>query len=417
MLKPVRQLALEIVSKTLAGGFAKDFIQEVDRRRYKEEDLGLLQEIVFGTLQHHLYLSAVLDKFIREEPGKKPVDPDLRLLLETALYQIHFLDRVPNFAVVNESVNLAKKIHGYPAGSLVNGILRSILRDPKAFEIEEPHLRYSMPLEWLEVLKEDLPEDWEEFLKASTQRAPFQIRSTKRDREQLAAALQRAGYATEKTEHAPQGLTVKNPRGIFETRFFTDGYFYVQDEASQLVPELFTPDPKAKALDLCAAPGGKAMALATSHQSVVANDISSERLKQVKENKKRLGLQNIRTSRSKGEEFSLFGEKFDHILVDAPCSGLGLLRKKPEIKYHTSPQDASQLSKIQLNLLNASVKHLKEQGEIVYSTCTVTRRENEDVVQSFLEEHEDFTLAEERRYFPHREGTDGFYMAKLVRKS
>ncbi|MEJ8785673.1 16S rRNA (cytosine(967)-C(5))-methyltransferase RsmB [Peptoniphilus sp. HCN-40583] len=411
-----RFLALTTLEKVEAGAF----IQEAfDPKGLKDVDRNLAETIVYGTVQNKLFLDHVIDRFVKKPEN---LDQNIRQLLRMALYQMHFLDRVPNHAVVSETVKMAKVISNVGAAGLVNGVLRQVIRQKEdAFhirgedEVTRLSVTYSFPKEWVVYFQQLLKDETEDFLKSTFEPAPLTLRPVSVDLASLMAELEEAGFHCDAMKSFPAAV-VKKPRGLFETSAYKEGRFYVQDAASQEVVGLFTPDKDAEAMDLCAAPGGKSFQMAEFFSHVDAFDSSPERLMRMEENIRRLGYKNIATAVRDGK-MPLPKKKYDRILVDAPCTGLGLIRRKPEIKYRVGGEDVLQLARVQRRLLENAYGALNDGGELVYSTCSVTVEENEGVLHSFLTDHPECRLKEKgMRYWPHRHGTDGFTMACIVRK-
>lgn len=415
-MKNPRFLALTTLEKVEAGAF----IQEAfDPKGLKDVDRNLAETIVYGTVQNKLFLDHVIDRFVKKPEN---LDQNIRQLLRMALYQMHFLDRVPDHAVVSETVKMAKVISNVGAAGLVNGVLRQVIRQKEdAFhirgedEVTRLSVTYSFPKEWVVYFQQLLKDETEDFLKSTFEPAPLTLRPVSVDLASLMAELEEAGFHCDAMKSFPAAV-VKKPRGLFETSAYKEGRFYVQDAASQEVVGLFTPDKDAEAMDLCAAPGGKSFQMAELFSHVDAFDSSPERLMRMEENIRRLGYKNIATAVRDGK-MPLPKKKYDRILVDAPCTGLGLIRRKPEIKYRVGREDVLQLARVQRRLLENAYGALNDGGELVYSTCSVTVEENEGVLHSFLTDHPECRLKEKgTRYWPHRHGTDGFTMACIVRK-
>lgn len=411
-----RFLALTTLEKVENGAFIQDAF---DPKGLKEVDRNLAETIVYGTVQNKLFLDYVIHRFVKKPEN---LDQNIRQLLRMALYQMHFLDRVPDHAVVNETVKMAKIISNVGASGLVNGVLRQVIREKdEAFkvhvddEVRRLAVTYSFPEEWVRYFQRLLKDETEAFLKSTFDPAPLTLRPVSVDAEVLIGELEEEGFTCERT-NPKSAVVVKHPRGLFETEAYKEGRFYVQDAASQAVVSLFTTDKEAQAMDLCAAPGGKSFQMAENFAHVDAFDASAERLVRMEENIRRLGYKNITTAVRDGKT-PLPKKKYDRILVDAPCTGLGLIRRKPEIKYRVGYDDVLQLARVQRLLLENAYDALNDGGELVYSTCSVTVEENEGVLHSFLSDHPECRLKEKgTRYWPHRHGTDGFTMACIVRK-
>ncbi|MCD1147113.1 16S rRNA (cytosine(967)-C(5))-methyltransferase RsmB [Peptoniphilus sp. KCTC 25270] len=422
MTKKVREYAFEILRDYEEGIYLKDSLSLIGNKISDERDRRFLQEITYGTVSNEIFLDAVLSKFVKRN---QKIQKNIRIILRLALYQIHFLDRIPNHAIVNEAVELTKTYGNKKASGFVNGVLRNVLRNPQAFQIEtKDHLEklsleYSFSKEWIKYFQSVLSkEEVPLLLESMNQQAPFSIRSVQMNREKLAEELKKHGFASKLSEISNEGLIIENPNGLFETEFYKKGDFYVQDIASQMVAKMLSEKGK-KGLDVCAAPGGKTFQLLRKCDQVVAADSNENRLLQLKENAQRLGLtKNLDIQVQDGTQLhKAWVQSFDRIIVDAPCSGIGLIRRKPEIKNRVTWKDCKELSKIQLKILENSAQYLSMDGELVYSTCTITKVENEEVVDAFLKKNPDFEKASSwKRYWPHIHGTDGFSMILLKRK-
>lgn len=384
------------------------------------KDARLMEQIVYGCVRHRSYLDSIVNRYVRNH---KRLETMIRCILQIGLYQIRFLDRVPAHAAVDEAVRSAKKIANVGAAGLVNGVLRAILREKeKAFRIVEKDpvrrlsIQYSFPEEWVRHFQPILKEETEAFFRALSKPAPLTVRPVGIDRDTLAHMLEAVGYSSKPSPASDIALDIADPWGLFSGDAFRSGAFYVQDAASMHVVELFTPDRDARALDLCAAPGGKSFQMAEIFASVDAFDVSPARLAIMNENIERLQIQNVHTQVNNALK-PVRDTSYDRILLDAPCSGFGLIRRKPEIKWRVRTEDLKDLARVQRKMLENAYGALSRGGELVYSTCTVTLEENEGVLQSFLSDHPECTLkGGGERFWPHKRHTDGFSMACIVRK-
>ncbi|MDU1177831.1 MAG: 16S rRNA (cytosine(967)-C(5))-methyltransferase RsmB, partial [Peptoniphilus harei] len=313
--------------------------------------------------------------------------------------------------------------------SFTNGILRSIAKKKPAQvtlknSIDNLSTYYSHPRFYTEYFYENYGEEFtKKLLKANNEKAPFTIRvnSFKTNRDDLIKNLSQIGFEIEETTY-DNALNVLNPNGIIDTEYFEKGHFYVQDLGSILVSSFLNPRKDSKVLDLCAAPGGKTTHLSEIMDNtgeIVACDKSKGKINLIKENAQRLGCKNIspmiNDARVLNDEFV---NKFDYVLVDAPCSGTGLYRKKPDIKWNKGIDDLKELGKIQLEILNNAKEYVKDQGLLLYSTCSLSKIENEDVIENFLSENKNFKIKKLRdkevlKLFPSVDGSDGFSICLL----
>jgi 16S rRNA (cytosine967-C5)-methyltransferase len=405
-----------------------------------DRDRRLLTELVYGTLRWRGRLDAEL-KTLTRRPLEK-TDPFLLNLLRLSLYQLRFLDKIPAYAIINEAVALAKARERARAGGFVNAVLRSALRDKWELPAPDPKpaslaAYWSHPVwlvkKWLETFG---AEETTALLKASNQPAPLILRANalKGTSEELINLFRRHGIEAAPALWSPQGIILQSPSLVSQLPGFDSGLFQVQSEASQLVAFLLGPQPGECVLDACAAPGGKTTHIAElmgDIGEVTATDISTTGLKKITANAGRLGLRSIKTlAADLNKPFQRTArELHDRVLVDAPCSGLGTLRLHPEIKWQRSEKDIARLAQLQRRFLTRAASLLRPGGTLVYSTCTLTREENESVIEYFLANHQEFVLDEAAEYLPeqaksmargryflalpHRHNTDGFFAARL----
>ncbi|RVU54761.1 16S rRNA (cytosine(967)-C(5))-methyltransferase RsmB [Anaerosphaera multitolerans] len=441
-MKNIRKKALFIIDNVFyKGAFLKEELEILKKSDISKRDYNLVVNITKGVVQNR----TLLDYIIKEHSKVKfkKIHKIILTILEMGIYQIFFLDRVPEYSIINESVKLANIFGNRGSAGYVNGLLRNLYR--KKDELLESKfglmdlyeedkslflsIYYSHPKYYVDMfLKDKGTEFTEDLLKANNMEPPFTIRVNTLliSREDLRQILDEKGYKSQDTTMSKFGIVIENPEGIFESEEFKKGYFYVQDEASILVSEFLNPEENSKVLDLCSAPGGKTSSLSMimgSSGEIVACDISKSKISLIKENIARLGIKNIIPTINDAEIYNDdFKDRFDYLLLDAPCSGLGLYRKKPEIKWNRSYEDIQALSKIQKKMLKNASKYLKPGGEMIYSTCTLTKEENEDVVYNFLRENNEFSLEkingeEILKLYPSKDSTDGFSIAKLKRRT
>lgn len=406
------------------------------------KDRRLLTQIVYGVLRHRGRLDWVLAAFYR---GDFPsMEVGLKNILRVGLYQILLLDRIPSYAAVNEAVETARKM--FPGRDrLVNGILRGALRgmgniaypDP----LEEPagylSVFHSHP-QWLvsRWMDELGVEETRRLCESNNEEPPLTLRVNrlKADRREILSLLRREQCRAVPASIAPQGVILERTDGaITDMGLFRDGYIQPQDEASQLIAHLVEPKPGEMVLDLCSGNGVKTTHLAElmkNRGTIVAVDVNGDKIGHLKRLASRLGVDIVRTLVQDATQDlgASFHEAFDRILVDVPCSGLGTLRRNPEIKWRICPEDLKKLVPLQKKLLNQAAAYLKKGGSIVYSTCTIDREENEDMVRDFLDDHPGFRHSHPPvalsnvappgtffRSFPHHHGMDGFFGAVLQR--
>jgi 16S rRNA (cytosine967-C5)-methyltransferase len=443
----VRRLAAEIL---LSVDTRKSYADVLLDHRLKStslspRDRALLTELLYGTLRWRARLDAYLKQLVNRP--LEDTDPFIRNLLRLTLYQLLFLNRIPEYAAVNDAVELAKAHGGRKPASFTNGVLRSFLRkkpelptpNQKDLSVSELARYWSHP-EWLvsQWLEYFGTAEIEALLKANNDAAPLVLRVNrlKRGREALVDLLRSGTVEAWPTRWSPRGITIQSGIPVRQLPGFQDGLFQIQGEASQLISYIVAPQPGERILDACAAPGGKTTHLAelmNDSGEIIAADVSSRSLEKMAENVTRLGLKSIRTFQADlSQEWpEAIRRPYDRILVDAPCSGLGTLRSHPEIKWNRNKGDINRLARLQKRILARAALHLKRGGVLVYATCTLSRDENENVVESFLADHKEFTLDDAAAYIPetakdmvrgsyflalpHSHNTDGFFAARMTR--
>ncbi|MFI8686322.1 16S rRNA (cytosine(967)-C(5))-methyltransferase RsmB [Rossellomorea sp. NPDC077527] len=440
--KTVREAALDVIEAVEKNQSYSNLLLHsvIEKNELPSKDIGLLTELTYGTIQRKMTLDFYLAPFIK---GK--LDDWVRQLLRLSLYQLVYLDRIPDRAVFYEAVEIAKKRGHKGISGLVNGVLRSIQRKglPTLDSIKDPVERVSIETShpywlvkrWTEQFGlEKTRKMCETNLIAPNQSA--RVNTTKISREELVHQLTESGNEVKESPIVPEA--VQSLRGnIAKTEAYLNGQCTIQDESSMLVSYALKLEEGLRVLDACAAPGGKTTHIAeklSGTGEVQALDLHKHKVKLIDENASRLGLSNVKTSaldsRKAGEKFEK--ESFDRILVDAPCSGLGVLRRKPDIKYAKKESDLHSLQKIQLDILSAVAPLLKKDGLLVYSTCTVDRNENEGTVSSFLSDHPDFVShpldelpetvrpfldGDQLQIFPQDFGGDGFFISCFRKKN
>lgn len=412
-----------------SDGFLRNEIRAND---LPARDAALATEIVNGVLQNMLLINHYISHFSSVKFNK--ISPGILDILQMAVYQIVFLDRVPDSAAVNDAVSRAKRNNPRAAG-FVNALTRKIsaeklsLPEVKGSASDALSVKYSHPL-WLvdKIVSVYGKQEAENILLSNNQRAKTSARvnTLKTTSEKLLA-----DEPDFENGLIPESVYVNFSGNIERKDTYANGLFYIQDFASQIAAKTLSPSPGACVLDACAAPGGKSFLMAQLMEntgSITSCDIHPHKLKLIDDGAKRLGIDIIGTMLCDASEFSpQFENKFDFILADVPCSGLGIIRKKPDIRYK-SEEELKGLPSLQLKILNNLSRYLKPGGVLLYSTCTILPDENSHVVESFLENNGDFS--EEKDYFdiphvdnkhgitliPHISGTDGFYMCRLRRK-
>ena len=416
-----------------SNGVLKEYIQ---RDRLDARDAGLAARLCYGVLQNRNKLDFYLQQLLK---GRlKDLHPVVRDILHIGLYQIFEMDKIPDNAAVNESVELAKKYSKNPkAASLVNGVLRNAVRSRG--QLVEPTSyadKYSHPDALISLLKGNLPKGKLEPMLIADNAAPrtvVQVNLLKTTTENLVEALEAQGVTTQSHGWMENCLVLDRTGSIDQLEAFKKGLFYVQDPASRLSVLCAKIPENAAVLDCCAAPGGKSFAAAIAMKGtgrIISCDVHAHKTTLIENGAARLGLSNI-TARAQDATAYVpdWKDAMDVVICDAPCSGLGIIRKKPDIRYKNLAELA-QLPDLQRKILSNQANYVKPGGVLMYSTCTVLRRENEDVVNAFLEEHPDFYLEplDLPEVFPENTtgmltlipgeySTDGFFICRLRRKA
>lgn len=377
--------------------------------------------LFYGVLERQITLDFCLNSLLKS-PLKK-VSPLTLEALRIGLYQIMYMDSVPPFSAVDESVKLVKRSKESKNSGFVNAVLRNALRNeikfPEGDDIKSLSVRYSCPEHIIESLisdygKEDAAAYLEETLR--TPELTVRVNTVKTDAAKLKGILEAQGVSV-KEGIADNSLDLSGTDSIESLEGYKEGYFHIQDSASGLVCGVLAPENRQRVLDVCAAPGGKSFTLAEIMQNegeIVACDLYEHRVGLISQGAKRLGLDIITPKKVDACVFDGALGEFDCVLCDVPCSGYGIIRRKPDIKYK-SAEDFESLEKTQQSILNNAKKYLKKGGKLLYSTCTLRKAENNNQIKKFLEENSDFNLRYEHTYMPHKDKTDGFYCALLVR--
>lgn len=386
-----------------------------------------IRELVYGVLENKLTLDYYIDELVKE--GIKSLKKQEIIILRMGIYQLGYMNSVPEYAAVNESVILAKKYCRSKA-NLINGVLREYLnkkiqlRLPDRNDDETRYLsiKYSYAPWIIETWRDFYDTEFlEELLAAGNETPPTTIRMNwlKVMKPDLMKKLQEKGFEIEEGKVSRNAINVKGS-GLLDTEFYKMGFFTPQDESSMLVAEKLDPKHGEIIMDVCAAPGGKTTAIAERMNNtgkIIASDIYRRKLDLIDREAKRLGITNIETrSWDATRVDSSMLQKADRVLVDAPCSGLGVIRRKPEIKYKERSEEMELLPKKQLAILSASSSYVKPGGTLVYSTCTINHEENEKVTEIFLKRNPAFEKVESIQLLPNVDGTDGFYICVMRRE-
>lgn len=417
----VRKLALDAINKILEdGGFSNIVINEfLSKYEFSKEDKALFTILVLGTVEKKITIDYYLEDYLT-----KKQKPWVLNLLRMGIYQLVFLN-IPEHVVVNETVNVANIKDKY-IGKFVNAVLRNFLRNPiksldQLDELDYLSIKYSYP-KWLVAYllkdydKEIVIKIFEE--NEDKKKTSIRVNTLKSNVEEVIKILENEEIEYTKHELVRNGLVVS--KNIVNHSLFLSGKVTIQDIASQKVSEVLNPVPNSIVLDICSAPGGKTAHLADIMKNtgeIHACDVHEHKLKLMKTNFKRLGVENVKLQLIDGRMIKdhVKSEAFDYILADLPCSGLGVLGHKVDIKYNISLDSIEEIITLQEEILNATCDLLKAGGYYVYSTCTINKAENEEQIKKFLESHPNYEKVEEHLYLPFEYHTDGFYICKMRR--
>ena len=390
----------------------------------KPENHAFIRELVYGVLENKILLDYYLDNLIPS--GIKKVKKKEATLLRLGLYQLILMDSVPDYAAVSETVNIAKRLVRGREG-FINGVLRGYMKKGKDISLPSKEkeykkylsVKYSFPIWLIDKWEKELGKDsLEDLLIASNARPQLSIRVNlgKITREELKTYLVDKGFEVTEGTFSKRTLHVKGS-GLLDDEKFREGYFSVQDEASTVAADQLGAESGDVVIDVCAAPGGKTTAIAEMMDGkgkVYSCDIYDHKLQLIGALADRLGLEIVEPTLLDGTcGKTEWYDSADKVLADVPCSGLGVIRRKPEIKYKEIT-DFAELVSIQKKILNNAAKYVKKGGTLVYSTCTINKDENELQVRAFLEENSEFELIRDKQFLP-TENIDGFYVCKMIR--
>jgi 16S rRNA (cytosine967-C5)-methyltransferase len=467
-----RQIAFLALKNIYQNNAYTDIALDQVLRKYelKSVDRGLVSELVYGIVRRQKTLDTLINQFAPKKAHKQP--PNLRIILHLGLYQLRYLDTIPDSAAVNTSVELAKQNGLQKLAGVVNGILREYIRQSTSDVLNSPtsitqeeipseklaNLRVKQdPLilppnqvqrlgilssfpDWIiEIFKTQIGlDETEKLCEWFNQSAPIDLRINplKTTRQEVKTILNSQGIKVKTISHLPQGLRLINSVGNIQyLPGFAEGWFSVQDASAQLVSHLLDPQPGELIVDACAAPGGKTTHLAElmgDRGTVIGCDRHEKRLAKLTENAARLGLKSINIEVGDSSSLTEFQGKADRVLVDAPCSGLGTLHKRPDIRWQQNPHKVKNLSQLQQEILRNAATWVKSGGNLVYATCTLNPPENEQIINQFLRSNPQWKIEQQLpennpayfywlsqgmiKIWPHIHQMDGFFMVKLIKK-
>ena len=387
-----------------------------------KRDIGFISEIVYGTVSWKLTIDEIIKKYSNIKIKK--ISPWILNILRMSIYQIVFLNKVPKSAAVNEGVNLSKKYGHKASTNFVNAILRKVNKSDydEFFKIKDDVERISkttsMPI-WIveKLLEQKEVKEVEQICKNSNIRPKLYIRinTLKTNKQELMNKLKEENIEYKDTD-SEDFLELKEIRNIENVKSFKQGLYTIQDKQAGQVSIILNPKPNEKLLDACSSPGGKTTYLAELMKNkgeIKAWDIYPHRIKLVKDNYTRLGITIIQEEIKDATIYEeKYFESFDKILLDVPCLGLGVIKRKPDIKWKRKPEDIEEITKTQEKILQNCSKYLKKGGELVYSTCSILKEENEKIIENFVEKNNNFEIKKQLSTFQN-ENTDGFFICKI----
>lgn len=434
---------IETLKKIFKDKSYSNIVINNDMKNIDKRHLSLYRKSVLGVLENLIFIDWIINEISATKTKK--MEMDVLIVLRIAIYQLFFLDKSHENIVVNESVQFIKDKGNIRASKFVNAILRNTLRNKEEL-IEKMNklpfdnylsVKYSYPMELVKKWKSQFgKEKLEEVLAANNAEAQLEIRvnTLKITRDELLDVFEKKGIKAHKCKYASKGIILEAPFEIDKTDEFKNGLFSIQSESSILAGQILSPEENSLVIDLCAAPGGKSLNAAEIMQNkgkIISRDIYTGKLSLIDTEARRLGISIVEIEEYDATKLdeSLVG-KADYVIADVPCTGLGIIRRKPEIKYKNTEEDLKEIQNIQYKILENASKYLKQEGKLVYSTCTTNNEENIELVNKFLYKNKEFMLCDisdkvdeyfttaKRGYieiYPHIHGMDGFFIAKLKR--
>ena len=398
-----RKIAINILERIINEGAYSNIIlsNELNNSDLSDKDKALVTEIVYGTLRRLKTIDTIIASFVKDI---SIMDKKILNILRVAVYQMNYLDKVPSYAACNEAVEEAKEISDKDS-KLVNGILRNFVKKEDKFDIvfrnKIDEIAFDLSFEpWMVrmFIKQYGEHEALEILEGlnNTPKMTVRVNSIKGDYEEVYEELEEAGYNIEEGCICPEAISIKGGKGIENNQAFVDGKITVQDESAMLISPLLDLEEGMKVLDLCCAPGGKTThigELLNNTGEVLGFDLHENKLELVKENYERLGITNIKLAQMDATKLDAKLVSYaDRVLLDVPCSGIGIIRKKPEIKWTKKRKDLKEIVEVQREILENAWEYLKTGGVMVYSTCTLNKEENEENIKWFLSKHKDATI-------------------------
>jgi len=452
-MKPLtaREIALDVLTKVEKEKSYSNLQlnQSLEKANLSRADINFATEIIYGTIQRLNTIDWILSPFLKTNLNK--LDLWVKNLLRLSIYQLFYLDRVPTHAIVNEAVNIAKDKGHKGISGMVNGVLRNIIRNKDTIKYPEDmssseriSLEHSHPLWLVERFVDNYGLETTEAICQVNNLAPFhsiRINPLKISREEMIEKMQEkfgSEVDIKPSILSNQGIRIKGGGNLAHSDWYKNGLFTIQDESSMLVADILDPLPGMVVLDAAAAPGGKTTHIAEKMKDqgeVIASDLHKHKIKLIKQQQNRLGIHIINTLHADARNIKQhYGQTFDRILLDVPCSGLGVIRRKPDLKWSKQEKDIMGLTRVQSEILEEVSPLLKPGGILVYSTCTMALEENQQMVNNFINKHPEFKLDDQIKdllpaeilekidvesgmlqILPHQFHTDGFFISRLIK--
>lgn len=431
MINP-RCLVVSVLKQVIQSGHALSSELDTQLNKHTGNDRAVIHEMTYGVMRYYELLIFIENQLVKKKIKAK--DADIRMLLLVGLYQLLYMD-IPDYAVVSETVDVAKTFRKQWAVSFLNGVFRQFIRHKEEIlaNVENNEAaKWQHPAWLIKKIKKSWPEQWQSILNANNEKPPLFLRinqrkTTVKDYQQL---LKQDGFNSESVHSVPAALLLDKTTNVLLLPKFDQGYFSVQDAGAQIAAHLLKPETGQIILDACAAPGGKSCHLLENCQEIqlTALDIDEKRSQKIRANLSRLQLKaTVKTADASTPELWWNGQQFDKIILDAPCSATGVIRRHPDIKYLRRATDIADLHKQQGALLCHLWPLLKQNGTLLYITCSVLKEENDVQMQQFFEHHEDAALAViqadwgevceyGRQILPGEKRMDGFYYALLIKR-
>ena len=419
-----RDIALDILldmerSGRLSSQALEDGLRKI---QFEAKELrAFISRLVEGTTEYRLQLDAVLDTYAKVPVAKQK--PKVRCILRMSVYQMLYMDSVPDRAAISEAVGMMRAHHLEGLSGVVNGILRSVQRGREVGEVEtlirsSMSVRYSTPAWLVERLKSEFGEEKAEMiLAASFRERPLTVRNNRRKQSaaELTELLRNNGISAGPGALSDAALTIDTVDFVRKLPGYREGRFSVQDESSMMTVEALGITEGCRVLDVCAAPGGKSCYAAELGAVVTSRDVSEEKADRIRENAERLGISLTVEVQDATETVDADREAYDIVLADVPCSGLGVMGRKNDIKYHVTPASVSELAALGQQILDTVCGYVRPGGKLMFSTCTILREEDQEAAEHFLKNHPEFRKVEERLFLQGVDPCDGFYYCLMER--